>query len=205
MKKNVMITMVILLVCLTYVKAQEIETIFKPGKSGGFGAITNSFTSIGGKYANMAGFYGGWYVNSKFLIGIEGKGLTNDIRVQPENSTNPAVDMSYAFGQFGLVTEYIVASNKVFHVGFHIFTGAGFTGQYERYHWENNSNNQSDFDEDFFTVVEPGVLVELNLMKWMRFSPGVTYRAAFGSDTAGLSDNDLSNMSYNLTLKFGRF
>ena len=205
MKKNMMLTMAILMISLAYLHAQEIQTIFKPGRSGGFGAITNSFSTIGGKYANLVGFYGGWYVNSKFLIGISGKAITNDLPVQPEYSTNPFVNNSYAFGQFGLVTEYIVASNKVFHVGFHLFTGAGFTGQYERFNWDGNSSGHSDFNEDFFTVVEPGVLIELNLMKWMRFSPGISYRAAFGSNTPGLSDNDLSNLSYNLTLKFGKF
>lgn len=201
-----MLTMMILLVSIAYSRAQEIQTVFKPGKSGGYGAITNSFTTINGKYANLAGFYGGWYVNKKFLIGIGASAVTNDIPVLPANSTIPGVDMSYAYGQFGLVTEYVVASDKMLHVGFHLFTGAGFTAQYQRSNWDNDYEpNQSNLDENFFTVVEPGIQVELNLLKWMRFSPGVSYRATFGSDATGLSDNDLSNLSYNLTLKFGKF
>jgi hypothetical protein len=206
MKKNMMLTMAALIIGVTYASAQEIQTIFKPGKSGGYGAITNSFTTIGGKYANMAGVYGGWYVNSKFLIGVGAKAVTNDLPVLPANSTIPGVNMSYAYGQFGLVTEYVVRSNRMMHVAFQLFTGAGFTGQYQRTDWNNDYEpNKSNLDENFFTVIEPGVQVEFNLLKWMRFSPGVSYRATFGSDAVGLSDSDLSNISYNLTLKFGRF
>jgi hypothetical protein len=47
--------------------------------------------------------------------------------------------------------------------------------------------------------------VEFNVFKWMRFSPGVSYRAAFGSNGMGLGDNALSNISYNVSMKFGRF
>ena len=206
MKKNVILIMLFLLTTLPYANAQEIQTLFKPGKSGGYGAITNKFTTINGKYANMVGFYGGWFINSKFMIGVGGAGVTNDIPVLPAYSTMPEKDMSYAYGQFGLVTEYVIGSNKVFHVAFHMFTGGGFTGQYQRSNWDDDYDvDESNLDENFFTVVEPGVQIELNLMKWMRFSPGVSYRAVFGSDAAGLSDNSLSDLSYNLTLKFGRF
>ncbi len=206
MKKNLMLMTLVLLVSITYSQAQEIQTIFKPTKrSGGYGAITNSFSTINGKFVNMAGIYGGWYVNSKFLLGVGAKAVTNDISVLPINSSIPGADMSYAYGQFGLVTEYVVGSNKTMHLAFHLFTGAGFTGQYQR-SWNSDMDyDDSNLDENFFTVVEPGVQLELNLLKWLRFSPGVSYRAAFGSDAAGLSDHDLSNMSYNLTLKFGRF
>jgi len=204
MKKNTILTLLILTVSVC-AKAQEIQTVFKPGRSGGFGAITNKFTTINGKYANMAGVFGGWYVNSKFLIGVEAEAVTNDLPVLPQHSTAPGVDMSYAYAQFGLATEYVMWSDKIFHVGMHVFTGAGFTGQYERAFDSDHNHGSSELDENFFTVVEPGVFMELNLMKWMRFSPGVSYRAAFGSDAAGVSDNSLSNMSYNLTLKFGKF
>jgi hypothetical protein len=203
MKKSVIIAFITVL--SSYAYAQEIQTIFKPGKSGGYGALTNSFTTIGGKYANMAGFYGGWYVNSKLFLGVGGGAVTNDIPVLPEHSTVPGADMSYAYGQFGFVTEYVLWSDKIVHGGFHLFTGGGFTGQYERSFDSDINTDDSNLDENFFTVVEPGVFLELNLLKWMRFSPGVSYRATFDSDAAGLSDSDLSNVSYNLTLKFGKF
>lgn len=207
MKKNLILTFLILLGYVTYSVAQEIQTVFKSGRSGGYGAISNKFTTIRGEYANMVEVYGGWYSGSKFLLGFGGAALTNNIHVPLEYSTVPTVELSYMYGQFGLVTEYAVSSDKVMHVVFHLFTGAGVTGQYERYHWDDDDSdfNSTDLDENWFFVAEPGVQVELNLLKWMRFSPGVSYRATFGSDGLGLTDRDLSNISYNATLKFGKF
>jgi hypothetical protein len=187
----------------------EIQTVFKTsGKaSGGYGALTNKFTRIGGDFANLAGVYGGWYVNHKFLLGVSAAAATNNIPVPNQYSVDPLRNMSYEYGQVGLITEYVLGSNKPVHLAFNLFSGAGFTVQYERHNWEHNNDfdHHDNHDENWFFVAEPGVQVEVNLFKWMRFSPGVSYRAAFGSDAPGLSDNDLSNVSYNATLKFGRF
>jgi len=206
MNKKLILTLLILLTAKIYSTAQEIQTLFKTGRSGGYGAISNKFTTIRGDYANMVEVYGGWYTNSKFLLGLGGAAVTNNIPVPLEHSTVPTSDMSYIYSQFGLVTEYVVGSNNVMHVVFHLFSGAGFTGQYERYHGDDDYDfDRSDLDENWFFVAEPGVQVELNIFKWMRFSPGVSYRATVGSDGRGLTDRDLSDVSYNVTLKFGKF
>ena len=195
-----------------FVSAQDsnIETIFKsPARSGGYGAVSNKFTSLNGEFANMVELYGGWFINQKFLIGGGFAGTTNYIAVPQEFSTLPGARMSYQYGQVGLVTDYIIASNKAIHVGFHVMTGAGFTLQYYRpsswNDWDDYHYDDYDHDEDWFFVIEPGVQVEMNVLKWMRFSPGVSYRFTDGSNSKGLSDNDLSGMAVNLTLKFGRF
>ncbi|HYG18423.1 MAG TPA: hypothetical protein VD816_05815 [Ohtaekwangia sp.] len=188
---------------------QEIQTVFRPTHaSGGYGALTNKFTTIRGEYANIAGVYGGWFVNHRFLIGLGAAAVTNDIRVPAEFSANPGKRMSYEYGQAGMVMEYVVGSNKAIHLVFHAFTGAGFTVQYERYnHGDDYSpwGDDLDPDENWFFVAEPGMQVEVNIFRWMRLSPGVSYRLAYGSDGKGMTDGDLRDMTYNVTLKFGKF
>ena len=188
----------------------QVQTLFKSGRraSGGYGAITNKFTTINGEFANLVGVYGGWYVNHSLLLGVGAAALTNDIRVPLAHSTDPLRNMSYMYGQVGMVTEYVIASEKTFHVSFSLFSGAGFTVQYEREDWQEDDHEfdwDENNDENCFFVAEPGVQLEVNVFKWMRFCPGVSYRAAFGSEGRGLSDNDLSDISYNATLKFGKF
>lgn len=185
----------------------QVQSIFNTKNCGGYGAITNKFTYIDGHFANMAGVYGGWYVNHSLLMGISASALTNDIKVPFEHRAEPLANLSYMYGQVGMITEYVVASNKPVHVAVNVFTGAGFTMQYERHDWheDHDFDFEGDRDEDWFFVVEPGVQVEMNIFKWMRFSPGVSYRAAINSDGLGLSDSKLSDISYNLTLKFGKF
>jgi hypothetical protein len=189
--------------------AQEIQTVFRNSHStGGYGALTNKFTHIGGEFANLSGIYGGVYLNHKFFIGLGASAVTNDIPVPEEFSTVPGTRMSYEYGQVGMVNEYVIGSNKAFHVVFDLFTGAGFTLQYNRNdldHYNHEYYDDYTHDENWFFVIEPGVQLEVNLTKWMRLSPGVSYRFAQGSDAIGLTDSDLRDINYNVTLKFGKF
>lgn len=201
-------TAVLSLLALGAVAQQPIKTIFKsnPRSSGGYGAITNKFTRIRGDFANMTGLYGGWFINQRLMIGAGAAAVTSNIPVPLEYSTDPTRNRSYEYGQVGLMTEYVVGSNKPIHFVFQLFSGAGFTLQYDHHNRHSNSNlDDSVSDEHWFFVTEPGVQVEMNLFKWMRFSPGVSYRASFGSDAEGLKDKDIRGVSYNVTLKFGKF
>lgn len=187
----------------------QIQTVFhrNPVKnSGGYGAISNKFTKLDGQYANMVEIYGGWYINHWFMLGLSGAAVTNDIPVPQQYAAIPGENLSYMYSQFGLKTEYVISSNKAFHVVFDLMTGAGFTLQYDRYHYRENSMQRNmPYNDDWFFVAEPGVQLEMNIFRWMRFSPGYSYRAVFGSSAAGLTDESLSDHSFNLTLKFGKF
>ncbi|CAG4998082.1 hypothetical protein DYBT9275_01922 [Dyadobacter sp. CECT 9275] len=192
---------------------QENQTLFvNKGiqHSGGYAAISNKFTTINGEFANMPGIYGGWFINRKFMLGIGAAATTNYIPVPDQAINFPEAKMTYQYGQFGLMTEYVIASTKKVHFTVNLLTGSGFTMQYDRRdveHWDDWDHFDWDDQEDpkFFFLMEPGAQVEFNLFKWMRFSPGVSYRRAFGAKGNGLSDADLSNISYNVTLKFGAF
>lgn len=46
-------------------------------------------------------------------------------------------DLTWQYGQFGLMTEYVVGSDKAAHLVFQLFAGAGFTMQYDRYNWRH--------------------------------------------------------------------
>jgi hypothetical protein len=210
--KLLLIALFLLLVNMAFGQDYQINTLFNAGThraSGGYGALGNKFTYIRGEYANMAEVYGGWYINHRFLLGIEAAATTNNIDVPVQFSTRPGEKMSYEFGQFGLMTEYTLWSHRAIHLSFHVMNGAGFTVQYKRNdfeeedYWDDDTNYPKN--SNWFFVTEPGVKLEMNVFKWMRFSPGVSYRATFGSDGLGLSDSNLSDISYNATLKFGKF
>jgi hypothetical protein len=190
----------------------HIKTIFSnngPRSSGGYIAFSNKLTAINGDYANLVEMYGGWYIGHRFLIGVGGAATTNYIPVPMEYSVNPNGRMTYEYAQAGLMTEYVIASDRAIHVAFQLFAGAGFTMQYDWHAWAHDSywNTYEDYDhnENFFAVAEPGVKVEVNVFRWLRFSPGISYRLAYGSDGIGLPDSAIEGTSVNLTLKIGKF
>jgi hypothetical protein len=188
---------------------EDIQTVFNGSHAvGGYGALVHKFTTIDGKFAHVPGVYGGVYLNHRLFVGIAVYGSTNHIAVDDEFSVQQGVPMTYQFGQAGLQTEYSFGSNKAFHVNFTAFAGSGFTIQYPRERWDRYDDDfweSGRVDENWFFVVEPGVQLEINLLKWMRISPGVSYRLASGGNGSGLSDRSLSAASYSMTLKFGRF
>ena len=65
----------------------------------------------------------------------------------------------------------------------------------------------SDVDNSAAFVVEPGVNLEINLVKFLRFSAGISYRYIYGTkfDVVDITDEDLSNLSFNASFKFGFF
>ncbi|WP_290792258.1 hypothetical protein [Flavihumibacter sp. UBA7668] len=204
--KSILAAMLLFLASLE-LSAQKNETLFKSNgirKSGGYGAISNKFTRINGEFANINEVYGGWYVNRSFLIGVAASATTNRMNVPEENKIWDGEKMTYQYGQFGLMTEYVVASTRKIHFAVNLITGAGFMLQYDRRDYDDWEEYDSR-NPNFFFVMEPGAQAELNLTNWMRFSPGISYRRAFGSNSKGLSDDDLSGLSANVTFKFGRF
>jgi hypothetical protein len=209
MKRISLLALVFLAMAYTGTQAQEVETLFHSNRpSGGYAAISNKFTAIRGEYANIAEVYGGWFIHRRFLLGIGAAASTNNLEVPFQFSTAPLRNMSWQYGQLGLMTEYVFWSNRVVHLNLTLFSGGGFTVQYEREdidEWDNYDDEDVDHDENYFYVMEPGIQLELNVLKWMRLSPGVTYRRAFGSEGRGLRDEDLSDWSYNISLKFGKF
>ncbi len=206
MKRTLQTLLFCMLLTNAAVAQDKIRTVFKKGimSSGGYGAVTNKFTKLRGEYSNLSGIYGGWFINHRLMIGLAGFASTNNLPVPIQYSTDPGSNRSYEYGQFGLMTEYVVASHKPVHLVFQLFGGAGFTLQYDRNNWDRGHDNTIN-DENWFFVAEPGVQVEMNLFRWMRFSPGVSYRASFGSDAGGMKDKDIRGISYNATLKFGKF
>ncbi|GCC51165.1 hypothetical protein SanaruYs_13850 [Chryseotalea sanaruensis] len=188
--------------------SDEVKTIFKNTKgSGGYVVLSNKLTSIHGSFANMPEIYGGWFIGKKFLLGVGGGSTTNYIPVDINDSANPSQRMSYLYGQFGMVNELVIASNSPIHPVFHLFNGAGFTMQYHRPRWEDldNQHYREDVEDlKWYYICEPALQVELNLLKWLRVSPGISYRFAFDNEKRSLDDK-VSGPSVSLGLKFGKF
>lgn len=193
----------------TALPQSDIQTVFKSPAPHvtGYGVISNKFTSIDGKYMNLAEVYGGVYLNRRVMLGVGGAASTNNLPVPQQYATVEGRQLSYQYVQFGLYSEYVIGSNKAIHPVAHLFAGPGLTVQYDRNQWDefDHIDQKNKHDENWFMVAEPGVQIEINLFRWMRFSPGVSYRMAFNNDAAGLSDSKLSGMSFNASMKFGRF
>jgi hypothetical protein len=202
---------------MTESKPYEIKTLFG-SVTGGYGAITNKFTRLGGVTAgdpaNMLEVHGGVMVSHSLMVGVSLGALTSNFPAD-FRSVTPTSRISYRVGHIGLMVEYTLWSHRVIHLSFQFMNGAGFAKYYERAPKPYQYDPYSNFDNyegysptyaQWFLVTEPGVKVEINITKWFRLCPGASYRAAYmANQVSDMRNEGLSDLSINLTTKFGKF
>jgi len=104
-----------------------------------------------------------------------------------------------------------MSPKKLFHLTFPLLIGAGGSKIKTKTLFDSNVTDPEDWtqyenvESTGFFVLEPGVNIELNMTKIFRLDLGVSYRFISGTDLQRLSNNDLSDFSFNLCLKFGKF
>jgi len=188
------------------IQAQYIQSSDSPNSSTLFGPDTQvSFvwspemkvSTIQNETGTALGFYAGALINRSFLIagafGASGDYQTNN----------------YCY--FGIMGQYTYKPHKLVHPSAQLLIAAGSTLDYDN-EWPNV------FDDDLkngapFYFAEPGLNMEVNLGRKVRFVTGLSYRFAWGLNEypndyvsqTHLTSKDMSGISCNFGLKFGLY
>lgn len=191
---------------------EQMKTLFGNSgirSNGAYGGISTGYTQIDGLDAITMGAKGAWLINHQIGIGIAGYGFIS------ERKADVALNDDYRFagGYGGLMFEFIAAPNSPIHLSFPLTIGAGGVSYVKNTDLFNDIHYDS-FTEDteVFFVVEPGVDLEMNLLKFMRLGIGVSYRytsevnLTYQDNSQAIAGNDLlKGFSGGITLKFGKF
>lgn len=196
---------------------EEYRTLFQSDKitNGGYGAILMNYSQIDGKDAFLVGMRGMWIINHGIGIGVGGYGFANDLQYDNPPGTSPT-DYSLAGGYGGLIIEPIIGAKHPVHVSFPVLIGAGGVA-YIRQYWNTYPQYPDEYnyyteDATAYFVLEPGIELEFNMVKFFRIGLGAYYRytsdvnlsAWNGTDYSNVSP-DLKGFSFGLSLKFGKF
>jgi len=197
----------------------EVRTIFgskKDHSNGGYGAIMVNYSQIMERDALLVGGRGAWVIDHNFGLGLGGYGFMTD--PQMDNIKGEEYQISGGYG--GLLLEPVIASKSPVHLSFPILIGAG--GVAYNKHWQeyeyDEDNHESYEDSDAFFVLEPGVELEFNMLKFFRLGLSVTYRytsninLSYREGTIGApnpnvigSQDMLRGFNYGIVMKFGSF
>jgi hypothetical protein len=157
------------------------------------------FSSVLGSGAVFVGGRGGWIVNHRFILGGAGYGLAS--RIGAPSGVQPAVGRyDLAFGYGGVFLEYVLAPRELWHLSVLTLFGAGGLEYMSR-----DSAPPSGHSASAVFVWEPALLVEINLISFLRLDVGASYRLVRGVDLTGVSNSDVGGPSGVLALKFGKF
>jgi hypothetical protein len=162
-----------------------------------------NYAQIDGTDAVLVGARGAWVINHSLAIGLGGYGFTNNIYV------DDIIDGSEVFlagGYGGLYIEPIILPRSPIHIAVPVLIGGGGLALIQDYFHSNTSNPEYySVDENAFFIVEPGIEIELNLVKFMRLGLAVTYRHTEGLDLYKTDPEVLNGFSGGISLKFGKF
>lgn len=197
---------------------EQISTLFggSDGKTthGGWAGLTFGYTKVGGKDTYLMGARGGWLINHHVTIGLAGTGIISDgtYNIHPYINKEKSVGADLAGGYGGLFFETTIAPMSPLHVTIPVIIGAGgiayinnnWNGD-DAYDPDHNDYNNDTYDSDAYFVFEPGIEVELNLMKFMRFAIGGSYRYTSNINMVDSSKGMLRGFNGTASLKFGWF
>ncbi len=192
----------------------EIQTLFnKPDHKvshGGYAAFTIGYTQISGENVLTLGGRAGWLIDHHVTLGLTGTALANSIYIDKINQDQ---GMYLVGGYGGFFVEPIIAPRFPVHVSFPVTFGGGWVGYNENTWWDedwNNWDNDYDYedyfyDSDAFFLIEPGVEIELNVVKCLRVSFGATYRFTTDFEMVNTPKDMMNGFSANMSLKLGKF
>lgn len=188
----------------------EIKTLFNrndhPIKVGFVVGPDAAYTQFKGKDVFLLGMSMGLILDHFFTVGLGGYGIINPGNLWYDNIKDGKGGYLYG-GYGGLKLEFRVLPKSPVHLNFPILIGGGgLVYNSWRLHNRNDNNYSGEsLDWDSFFVVEPGVMMELNLVKFMRLDLGVSYRYTPDLNLLNTSSGLINNFNANIGLRFGKF
>ncbi len=193
------------------VKQDEIKTLFGSDIShGGYLAATTNYSVIDGQEALAIGGRLGWIIDHKLTIGLAGYGFANDIYI---DNVVEKEGYNLVGGYGGLFIEPIIAPKFPVHLSFPILFGVGgIAYNKEVGKWKKDDDGDENYEYDYYTedsdafmVIEPGVEIEMNVVKSLRIAFGASYRYAYDINLINTDSDILNGLTYGITFKIGKF
>ncbi len=187
-------------------RQDELQTLFgdRPVSHGGYGALMMNYSQIDNKDAITIGARGAWIIGHSFAFGVGGTGFINDYHYNPDIDGGRNVNLTGGYG--GMYLEPIIFPRIPVHLSLPVMFGVGgiaYATSYNLYDWYEPDYYVEDATS--FVIVEPGVELELNVVRFFRLALVVTYRYTSQIRLYDTRGDVLNGFSYGITLKFGKF
>jgi hypothetical protein len=189
----------------------EMKTIFGDKDSkidhGGYGAISIGYTQINKEDVMTLGGRAAWVIDHHVAIGLAGKAFMNSVFIQGDFPNTPENGLYLSGGYGGFFVEPIIAPNFPIHASIPIIIGGGgFVLNDHTWHdYSYEYDYYEPYDWDSFFVFEPGVEVELNVVKYFRVAFGASYRLTSNLHISEVPKDMMNGFNGEMTLKFGWF
>ena len=186
----------------------EFKTLFgnRNVSHGGYGALTINYSQIDSRDAIVIGARGAWLIGHGFALGFAGSGFLNDYSWNPAIAGGRNVNLTGGYG--GLLMEPIIFPRFPVHISIPVLIGAGgiaYTSTFNPYPYDYENFELFVEDATSYLVVEPGIEIEINVVRFFRLALGGYYRYTSSIRLYDTQEDVLNGWSAGITLKFGKF
>ncbi len=173
----------------------------------GYGGIEIKRGNLIEESSTFLSLKGGAVINNKVGFGLTAGAFLSDNNFPGVGSTESTSDvqLSPAIGYGGIFVEYIALSSKKIHFSVPVTIGPGIIALSEELEISPGVEDEDLVEFSPFFVIEPGINLEVNLLKEVKFCIGGCYRLVSASDLGRVSDSDLSDFMFNIGLKIGNY
>ncbi len=180
--------------------------------NGGWGAPTAAYTRVMDQDAMLVGLRGGWIIDHRFTLGLAGYGLVTPVENAPYDA-HLIAEGRQLFGHSclrggygGLLIEPIIAYRSPVHISLPLIIGAGGCG-YQTYTDLPDDFDPFTYKDDVqaFFVIEPGIDLEINMVKLVRLGVGASYRYTTDIDLPGTPEDAMRGFNASVSVKVGVF
>lgn len=188
-------------------KAQESEYLIGNDKEinwGGFGGPEISFSDAFGEYSTMAGFKAG-VVMDNLVIGAGFMGMLSAAEIEGEGTEVEVVELEPTIAYGGLYTEYFFMREQPVHFSVNALIGPGAYWIFEEEITPTGFHDDNLVESSGFFVVQPGVNVELNLIRPLKFYVTAGYRIVGAEGVERIAADDLSGFLFGFGLRLGKY
>jgi len=192
-------------------KSNELKTLFgncdHKISHGGYFGLSVGYTQIDKQDVMTLGGRAGWVIDHHVTIGLAGKAFMNSVFIEGDFPNTPENGLYLSGGYGGFFIEPVIFPNFPVHVSFPIIIGGGgFVLNESPWHdYADDNDYYEPYDWDSYFVVEPGVEIELNVVKFFRIAVGGSYRYTSDLHISEVPKDMMSGFSGEVTFKFGKF
>lgn len=192
-------------------KKDDVKTIFSIDKIESNGAYISTGVGIGivgseDYYETNTCF--AWVINHKFSLGMEVVKYSSQLNIGNNDSEEMIIEAGYDGRSAGLMFAPIFFYKKPVHFTIPLVVSTGYVNAYEYTMNSDNLLTVGGSDSDRFFIIKPGVELEINLYRWLRFGVNCQYQYALGVDldhNGKDNKNIMNGVTGGIALKFGIF
>ena len=166
-----------------------------------FGAASLKITKMLGQNSAILGGRFGWIIDNHFVLGGGVYALVGGVNANfTDPVSNEEVQLNFNYG--GLQLEYVFFPQSAVHVSADLLiAGAG-----TYYSVPDQSKQHTSYFTQSFTVYEPELNLESDLLTWLHLDLSGSYRIVKGFDEfQNITANDIEGFSGAITFKFGSY